>query len=124
MFTLHPFASREKNPSIFLHFKKSPTSQHQEKELIGSGDASDGKTFERVGKRLKRNHPNGHWRTVVKIKAVKIQKDMGATIHSIEVNAPISEVYNQWTQFEEFPNFMEGVEEVRQESPKSLPGFS
>ena len=45
---------------------------------------------------------------------------MGATIHSIEVNAPISEVYNQWTQFEEFPNFMEGVEEVRQEGPKSL----
>lgn len=45
---------------------------------------------------------------------------MGATIHSIEVNAPISAVYNQWTQFEEFPNFMEGVEEVRQEGPKSL----
>ncbi|HZB06332.1 MAG TPA: SRPBCC family protein [Thermoleophilaceae bacterium] len=33
---------------------------------------------------------------------------------SIEVEAPLSTVYNQWTQFEEFPQFMEGVEEVRQ----------
>jgi len=33
---------------------------------------------------------------------------------SIEVKAPIRAVYNQWTQFEEFPHFMEGVEEVHQ----------
>ena len=33
---------------------------------------------------------------------------------SIEVDCPLSQVYNQWTQFEEFPNFMEGVKEVRQ----------
>ncbi len=33
---------------------------------------------------------------------------------SIEVEAPVSTVYNQWTQFEEFPKFMEGVDEVRQ----------
>ena len=33
---------------------------------------------------------------------------------SIEVNLPVRPVYNQWTQFEEFPRFMEGVEEVRQ----------
>ncbi len=33
---------------------------------------------------------------------------------TIEVNAPITTVYNQWTQFEEFPHFMEGVTEVRQ----------
>jgi uncharacterized protein YndB with AHSA1/START domain len=45
---------------------------------------------------------------------------MGATTHSIEVNAPLQAVYNQWTQFEEFPNFMEGVDEVRQEGPKNL----
>jgi len=32
----------------------------------------------------------------------------------IEVDVPVSTAYNQWTQFEEFPNFMEGVEEVRQ----------
>ena len=33
---------------------------------------------------------------------------------TIEVEAPISTVYNQWTQFEEFPRFMEGVKEVNQ----------
>ena len=33
---------------------------------------------------------------------------------SIEVNLPISTVYNQWTQFEDFPHFMKGVCEVRQ----------
>jgi uncharacterized membrane protein len=33
---------------------------------------------------------------------------------TIEVNEPVRTVYNQWTQFEEFPNFMEGVEKVVQ----------
>ena len=33
---------------------------------------------------------------------------------SIEVAVPVTTAYNQWTQFEEFPRFMEGVEEVRQ----------
>jgi uncharacterized membrane protein len=45
---------------------------------------------------------------------------MGSTTHSIEVNAPLRTVYNQWTQFEEFPLFMQGVEEVRQEGDKGL----
>jgi uncharacterized protein (TIGR02271 family) len=45
---------------------------------------------------------------------------MGVSTHSIEVNAPLTAVYNQWTQFEKFPHFMEGVEEVRQEGEKRL----
>ena len=32
----------------------------------------------------------------------------------IEVNRPIRAVYDQWTQFEEFPRFMDGVKEVKQ----------
>ena len=33
---------------------------------------------------------------------------------SIEVACPVRTVYNQWTQFEEFPRFMAGVKEVKQ----------
>ena len=39
---------------------------------------------------------------------------------SVEVNAPIVPVYNQWTQFEEFPHFMDGVEEVSQLDDRRL----
>ena len=45
---------------------------------------------------------------------------MSATTHSIEVDAPLRAVYSQWTQFEEFPHFMEGIEQVRQEGEKRL----
>jgi uncharacterized membrane protein len=33
---------------------------------------------------------------------------------SIDVDVPVRTAYDQWTQFESFPHFMEGVEEVRQ----------
>ena len=39
---------------------------------------------------------------------------------SIEVNVPVRIAYNEWTQFEEFPRFMEGVREVRQLDPAHL----
>jgi uncharacterized membrane protein len=39
---------------------------------------------------------------------------MSTIEESIEVERPVRTVYNQWTQFEEFPSFMEGVESVTQ----------
>jgi uncharacterized membrane protein len=39
---------------------------------------------------------------------------------SIEVAVPVSTAYNQWTQFEEFPLFMEGVDDVRQQGDTRL----
>ncbi len=39
---------------------------------------------------------------------------------SITVDAPVHSVYNQWTQFESFPQFMDGVKEVRQEGNTHL----
>src|SRR5918995_2716516 len=35
---------------------------------------------------------------------------------TVEVDVPVNTAYNQWTQFEEFPQFMGGVDEVRQVS--------
>jgi uncharacterized membrane protein len=32
----------------------------------------------------------------------------------VDVDVPVDVVYNQWTQFEEFPKFMDGVREIRQ----------
>jgi uncharacterized membrane protein len=45
---------------------------------------------------------------------------VGSTTKSVEVNVPVRTAYNQWTQFEEFPKFMEGVEQVRQLDDKRL----
>ncbi|MFE2264404.1 SRPBCC family protein [Streptomyces griseosporeus] len=39
---------------------------------------------------------------------------MSTVKEAVEVDVPVRTAYNQWTQFEEFPQFMEGVEEVRQ----------
>ncbi|MDX6547179.1 MAG: hypothetical protein QOG33_729 [Gaiellales bacterium] len=39
---------------------------------------------------------------------------MATVSETVDVNAPVDVAYNQWTQFEQFPMFMEGVEQVRQ----------
>ena len=39
---------------------------------------------------------------------------MSTIEESIQVDVPLRTAYNQWTQFEEFPRFMEGVESVTQ----------
>ncbi len=45
---------------------------------------------------------------------------MSTIEQSIEVNVPVRTAYNQWTQFEDFPHFMEGVEKVNQIDDVSL----
>ncbi len=45
---------------------------------------------------------------------------MARAAKEVVVNAPLSAVYNQWTQFEQFPEFMDGVLEVRQLDDKRL----
>jgi uncharacterized membrane protein len=39
---------------------------------------------------------------------------MAEVEESIELEVPVSTAYNQWTQFEEFPSFMDNVESVKQ----------
>ncbi|MCU1687097.1 MAG: hypothetical protein JWQ81_7836 [Amycolatopsis sp.] len=39
---------------------------------------------------------------------------MSTITESVDVKATVSAAYNQWTQFESFPRFMDGVDEIRQ----------
>ena len=39
---------------------------------------------------------------------------MSAVIESVDVDVPVGVAYNQWTQFETFPEFMGGVEQIQQ----------
>jgi uncharacterized membrane protein len=48
------------------------------------------------------------------------QADSSTVLESIDVEVPCSTAYNQWTQFEEFPSFMEGVESVEQLDDRNL----
>ena len=41
-------------------------------------------------------------------------------VETIEVNVPVNTAYNQWTQFEDFPQFMASVHEIRQLDDKHL----
>ena len=41
---------------------------------------------------------------------------MSTVDKSVEVDVPVSTAYNQWTQFESFPEFMDGVESITQAS--------
>ena len=39
---------------------------------------------------------------------------------SIDLDVPVRAAYDQWTRFEEFPQFMKGVEEIRQIDDRHL----
>ena len=45
---------------------------------------------------------------------------MTSITKSIDVNVPVRTAYDQWTQFETFPQFMEGVESITQLNDKTL----
>src|SRR3954451_18589132 len=56
--------------------------------------------------------------------AVVHRRPMGVVMSkvekSVEVAVPVSTAYNQWTQFEEFPQFMSGVQQVEQLDDRTL----
>jgi uncharacterized membrane protein len=70
------------------------------------------------GERSRRSPPLSGWlrarRTAVCADRQNQERVMEHVEKTVEVNRPVSTVYNQWTQFEDFPYFMEGVKEVRQ----------
>src|SRR4051812_28566030 len=72
--------------------------------------------FPRYNPEKKGNHNTVHTRTSLSL----YLQTMERIEKHIEVPAPLRAVYNQWTQFEDFPKFMEGVKEVRQLNDKRL----
>ena len=45
---------------------------------------------------------------------------MSEILEAIDVDVPVRTAYDQWTQFETFPSFMEGVKSVRQLDDRTL----
>ena len=45
---------------------------------------------------------------------------MAEVMETVDVKVPVRTAYDQWTQFEQFPQFMDGVEEVRQLDDRRL----
>jgi len=45
---------------------------------------------------------------------------MSQILESIDVDVPVRTAYDQWTQFESFPEFMEGIERVEQLTDTTL----
>jgi uncharacterized membrane protein len=66
-----------------------------------------------VRKRLSRSSSNGGFGGAATTTPRTIEE-------SIEVGVPVSTAYNQWTQFEDFPLFMEGVDHVEQRDDTRL----
>jgi uncharacterized membrane protein len=45
---------------------------------------------------------------------------MSEILESVDVDVPVRTAYDQWTQFESFPQFMDGVKQVRQLDDRTL----
>jgi uncharacterized membrane protein len=45
---------------------------------------------------------------------------MATITESIDVDVDVTTAYNQWTQFESFPKFMDGVEQIKQTDDRHL----
>jgi uncharacterized protein YndB with AHSA1/START domain len=45
---------------------------------------------------------------------------MASITESVDIDAPVTTVYNQWTQFEELNSFMHRVESVEQQEPETV----
>jgi uncharacterized membrane protein len=57
---------------------------------------------------------------VDRVRPSREERAMSVVEKSIEVEVPVRTAYDQWTQFEEFPRFMEGVDEVVQVDQTTL----
>jgi len=59
----------------------------------------------------------------VYLSACGYDRVMSTVEKSVEVDVPVSTAYNQWTQFESFPEFMDGVESITRTVTLTLIGW-
>jgi uncharacterized membrane protein len=60
------------------------------------------------------------FRSRVPVERLRARGGVNTLDESVEVGVPVSTAYNQWTQFEDFPLFMEGVDHVQQRDDTRL----
>jgi uncharacterized membrane protein len=86
---------------------------------VDTGDASADRVVDIMNSKM---HPAPEPRKLGGESADTSRKgeDMETIERSIDVNVPVQVAYQRWSRFEEFPRFMEGIEEVRRLDAKRL----
>jgi uncharacterized protein (TIGR02271 family) len=85
---------------------------------VDTGDADADRVVEIMNRAMQPDQTVGHIDRAAS--ASRKGDDMETIERSIELNVPVQRAYQQWTRFEEFPRFMEGVESVQRLDTKRL----
>jgi uncharacterized membrane protein len=100
--------------------------REEEGEMLPQAEQQMGSDLEPLGMQMQRRkeslqaamhtagHPGEGSLAEHKTSTDKNAQGSSTIEESIDVHVPVHTAYNQWTQFEEFPRFMEGVEQVTQ----------
>jgi uncharacterized protein (TIGR02271 family) len=86
---------------------------------VETGDAHADRAVD-IMNRVMQPAPASKGRADTAADASRKGKEMETIERSIDIDVPVQAAYQQWTRFEEFPQFMEGVEEVQRLDAKRL----
>jgi uncharacterized protein (TIGR02271 family) len=86
---------------------------------VETGDADADRAVD-IMNRAMQSAPIARGRTDAAAATSRRGEDMETIERSIDLNVPVQVAYQQWTRFEDFPRFMEGIEEVRRLDAKRL----
>ena len=107
--------------AAMLRLKKDPMLRREVNRMVSSLDKAWGRVERKRSHKLRNTLLvlGGIGGVVAAAVPLRKKLSVGGTSprtidESIEANVPVSLAYNQWTQFEDFPLFMEGVEHVQQ----------
>lgn len=98
----------------------------EENEMLPQAEQNVGSELNRLGQEMQqkkqhlmaatpRNGQKGQGTLAQRMTVTDKETSESSNIEqSIDVDVPVRAAYNQWTQFEEFPRFMDGVDKVQQ----------